>query len=123
MSDDFKKILVVDDEIEICNIVESFLSREDYLIFKELDGVAGLEALKKIEPDLIVLDLKMPRLDGIEFLEYLKLNKLAYPVIVITGSENFLKEAVLELGVKIILEKPFDLNALLSAVKLELSIE
>lgn len=62
------KILVIDDEPSILNLVTSYLKAEGYEVFTATDGPAGLKAARTFEPDLIILDIMLPGLDGLELL-------------------------------------------------------
>jgi CheY-like chemotaxis protein len=62
------KILVVEDEASISNLVVSYLRKEGYEVFSASDGTAGLKASRSIKPDLIVLDIMLPGMDGLEVL-------------------------------------------------------
>lgn len=118
----YNKILIIDDEVEVGNLIECYLDPVKFMVHKELNGLAGVEILTKIDPDLIILDMKMPTLNGVEFLEYLKNQKLKYPVIAITGADKYILQSIYDLGVKTIIGKPFDEEELLSSISLELSM-
>ncbi|MBC8506472.1 MAG: response regulator, partial [Chloroflexi bacterium] len=66
------KILVIDDEPGILKLVASYLEKESYQIFTAIDGPAGLKAARAYKPDLIVLDIMLPGMDGIELLTQLR---------------------------------------------------
>lgn len=121
MTKERNKILVIDDEIEMLNIIEGYLELEDFIIFKETDGLSGLETLKKINPDIILLDMMMPTLDGIEFLEYLEANNINYPIIAVTGADESVLKTIRDLGVTTILRKPFNDEELLNSINLKLT--
>lgn len=67
-----KKILVIDDDDTFCEVIRAGADKDKYDISTASDGVAGLAAVEKSTPDLILLDVKMPRMNGIEFLEKMR---------------------------------------------------
>ena len=93
MSDEIKTILVVEDDFEQANIIRNYLESADYAVLLSRDGVSGLEQALKNSPDLVVLDVMLPRMNGIDICREIKEQK-DVPVIMVTalGSE----EATLE---------------------------
>src|SRR5512134_3055159 len=92
------KILVVDDEPSIANLVVSYLRKEGYEVFSAADGLAGLNAARTHMPDLVVLDIMLPGMDGLEVLAQLRRESNAY-VILLTGTiEEFDKVLGLSVG-------------------------
>ncbi len=61
-----EKVLIIDDEEKIINLVTSYLEKEGYEIFTALDGLSGLKLARDLKPDIIVLDIMLPGLDGSE---------------------------------------------------------
>ena len=115
-----KKILVIDDEKDICELLYDYLEEHNYKVFLGFNGRMGLEYFDEINPDVILLDLKMPDIDGIEVLR--KIRKISkVPVIIITGHPEDVSELQID-GLKIegCIEKPLSLNAVLSTVKHEI---
>jgi DNA-binding NtrC family response regulator len=104
-------ILVVDDEAEICDLLQNFLTQEGYQVFTATNGVEAITLGKQNEPDLALLDIKMPGMDGIEVLRKLKKLRRDMGVIMLTGYGNLgtAKEAM-RLGAYDYLTKPFDLG-------------
>lgn len=111
-------ILVVDDEKEICDLFKNVLTREDYQVFTAANGVEAISLGKQYRPDLILLDLNMPEMGGIEALQNLKRVKKDMKVIVLTGYGTLktAKEAM-RLGAYDYLTKPFDLGLVKDAIK------
>lgn len=107
------KILIADDEINMIWALKKTLTKEGYEIISAEDGVEALEAFKKYEPDLVILDLKMPKMDGMEVLENIKNINSNIPVILITahGSTKLAVEAM-KLGALDYVSKPFDIEEL-----------
>ncbi len=113
------KILIIDDEPAVRMAMGKALKNENYEIVFADNGLEGLEQLKKEKPDLILLDLRMPELDGFGFLEKIKIRPDdPYSVIVITGHGNDREvERSFELGVNFFLHKPLSLVELRCLVK------
>jgi len=88
MSNNAKKILLVEDEELIVNLLQRKLEAEGYEVFVARDGIEGLEKMKKTKPDLVLLDIIMPRMGGFEVMEAMKKDKglRDIPVIVISNS-------------------------------------
>jgi DNA-binding response OmpR family regulator len=83
-----KKILIIDDELDFCNLVEKNMGLTgDFAVAIATDGEEGLSLAKKVKPDLILLDIMMPHIDGFKVLEKLKsdMNTIAIPVIMLTA--------------------------------------
>jgi DNA-binding response OmpR family regulator len=82
-----KTILVVDDEVNIARLVEMNLRRAGYEVVKAVDGVEGMAAASQMRPDLILLDVTMPQMDGFEMLRRLKEDAVLkdIPVIMVTA--------------------------------------
>ena len=117
-----KKILLIDDDILVLKTLSKLLTREGYLIESAKTALEGLEKAKNLQVDLIICDIKMPQLDGIELVNELReFNKAEHrhnvPIMFITGyaSENLPAEAV-RLGITHYIIKPFDLKTLLNSV-------
>jgi len=114
------KILVVEDEATIRRVLVKILleENENYRIEEATDGLQALEKIKKEDFDLILCDIKMPKLDGIELLEAVKKHKPEIPIIMISGHGD-LETAVhsMRLGAFDYISKPPDLNRLLTAVR------
>ena len=85
-----QKILFIEDEPTLQKLVGRFLERKNYQVISALDGEAGLELTKKTKPDLILLDLILPKKDGFEVLEELKKDEITknIPVIILTNLEG-----------------------------------
>lgn len=116
------KILVVDDEREICNILEKVLSQAGLQVITAFSGAEALRALKKTPVDLAVIDLKMAGLDGLETLKRLRELQKNLKAIILTayGTATTARDAM-GLGVYEFLTKPFDNKVLIKAVKGALS--
>ena len=115
-----KKILVVDDEKNIVDIVAFNLHKEGYEVVVARDGESCLEAFAKEDPDLVILDLMMPKMDGFEACRKLR-EKSQVPIIMLTArAEEVDKVLGLELGADDYVTKPFGVRELLARVKANL---
>ena len=114
------KILIIEDEEAIRRVLVKILTEEskDYQVFEAEDGLAGTEAIKKSDFDLILCDIKMPKMDGVEVLEAAKKIKPEIPIVMISGHGD-LDTAVntMRLGAYDYISKPPDLNRLLNTIR------
>lgn len=115
-----KKILLVDDEKDIVAVVEARLAMAGYTIVTAFDGQEALEVARRESPDLILLDLMLPKLDGHKVCRMLKFDK-AYehiPIIMFTAKTAAAdKKLAQEVGADAYITKPFDMKALVDTVK------
>ena len=112
------KILVIDDEPVVRALLDILLSQKGYDVVLADGGWEGLELYRREHPDVVVLDLKMPELDGVTVLKHIRSIDLTQPVIILTGAATpETKQQVLELGVTEIVEKEFTLDLLGDALK------
>ncbi len=111
-------ILVIDDERSILQSMEGILSDEGYQVFLADNGKEGLEICEKEMPDLVLLDIAMPGMDGMEVLKRLKESLPFIPVIIMTGHGSIdLAVKAIKLGSYDFLEKPLEMDKLLLTVK------
>ena len=102
-----KKILVVDDEKPISDIISFNLENEGYAIEKAYDGEQALEVFEKSQPDLVILDLMLPKMDGLEVCREIR-KQSAVPVIMLTAKDSEIDKVLgLELGADDYIIKPF----------------
>jgi len=113
-----KSILIVDDEKDFCTVLSDSLSKEQYRILTALNGKTALRLVKKESPDLVLLDIKMPGMDGIEVLNKIKKMKRETVVIMLTafGTLETARKAM-KLGAYDYVTKPVDLLLLKSLIK------
>ncbi len=115
-----KRVLVVDDERHIVRLVQVNLERQGYEVVTAYDGVECLEKAKADKPDLIVLDIMMPRMDGFEALQRLKTDPETHHIPVIMLTARAQDRDVLQgyqYGADLYLTKPFSPLELISLVK------
>ena len=113
-----KRILVVDDEPTITELIDILLSGEGFDISTASNGGAGLDMTESFNPDLIITDITMPDMEGIEFISCLRKRSISTPIIAMSGNAvgmNFLK-ATKFFGATETILKPFNTRELISAV-------
>ncbi len=111
------KILVIDDEPSIINLVSAYLKPEGYEVFTAADGNAGLKAARAFKPDLIILDLMLPGMDGIELLTRLRRESDVYVIMLTARTEETDKIIGLSVGADDYVTKPFSPRELVARVK------
>lgn len=113
-----KTILLVDDDFELADAVRSVLEREGFKVLYGRDGHQGRQLIYDHQPDLVILDMMMPRMGGYPVLEHFKGKTDAPPFIMITANEGSRHKMYAEiLGVVEYLRKPFAMEKLLDAVR------
>lgn len=117
---EMKKILVVDDEKPISDIVKFNLNKEGYEVFTAYDGEEALERVEEINPDLMILDLMLPKMDGLEVCREVRKNH-DMPIIMVTAKDSEIDKILgLELGADDYVTKPFSNRELVARVKANL---
>ena len=115
-----KKILVVDDEKPISDIIKFNLEKEGYEVVTAYDGEEALEKVESESPDLIILDLMLPKIDGLEVAKRVRA-KHTMPIIMVTAKDSELDKVLgLELGADDYVTKPFSNRELVARVKANL---
>jgi two-component system alkaline phosphatase synthesis response regulator PhoP len=111
------KILVIDDEPSIINLVSAYLKPEGYEVYTATDGNAGLKAARTFKPDLIILDLMLPGMDGIELLSRLRRESDVYVIMLTARTDETDKIVGLSVGADDYVTKPFSPRELVARVK------
>lgn len=111
------KILVIDDEPSITNLVDAYLKKEGYDVYTAADGNAGLKAARAFKPDLIILDVMLPGIDGIELLSRLRRESDVYVIMLTARTEETDKVVGLTVGADDYVTKPFSPRELVARVK------
>ena len=114
------KILIIEDESAIRRVLKKIISEENdaYEVFEAEDGLEGIEKVLKEDFDLILCDVKMPKMDGVEVLEKIKKIKSEIPIVMISGHGDLdLAVNTMKLGAFDYISKPPDLNRLLNTVR------
>ena len=118
-----KKVLIVDDETSILEVLTIFLSAEGYIVYTAINGEEGIEIAKKHIPDIIILDVMMPKMSGYMVISLLKQNKMLkdIPVLLFTATAQIAGNITLENPAKYKISKPFKPEDLLNKIELILS--
>lgn len=112
-----KTVLVVDDDPDLLELISFVLEAEGFKTNAAADGVQALGAIEKQMPDLILLDMKMPIMNGWEFAaEFRRMFEVRAPIVVVTAAEDAGKRAE-EIGASGWISKPFDVAALVKVVR------
>ena len=112
------KILFVEDEVSICKNIQEAIGDEFAAFIIANDGEAGLEMYKKINPDIIITDISMPKLDGLEMINKIRKISLSVPIIILSAfSEKEKLFKAIDMSVCKYLVKPIDIDELLSIIK------
>ena len=111
------RVLVVDDEPPIVNLVRGYLEREGWVVLTAADGREGLEVVRREQPDVVVLDLMLPGLDGVEICRQLRTFSNAFVVMLTSKSEEIDKLVGLAVGADDYMTKPFSPRELVARIK------
>ena len=117
-----KRILVVDDEPEVRQLLEQFLTLRGYDVHIVENGKLALAAVDTFLPDVVLLDMHMPVMDGLETLKRLAARSPSLPVIMVTVNDDIETTTnLLQLGAADYVPKPFNLDYLEQAINIQLS--
>lgn len=118
---DKKKVLIVDDQNGIRVLLMEVFTSEGYTTFQASNGKLALEIVRNESPDLVLLDIKIPGMDGLEILKHVKTIDRSIKVIMMTayGELDMIKEAT-DLGAVMHFTKPFDIDEMRLAVNMQL---
>lgn len=112
-----RKILVVDDEANIIDLARLYLEREGFDVHSAMDGEQALEQIENLKPDLVVLDIMLPKLDGFEVCRRTRSNS-DVPIIMLTARDEDVDKIVgLEIGADDYMTKPFNPRELVARIK------
>ncbi len=111
------RALIIEDEKHLVSLLRGYLEQEGYEVHEALDGEVGLEVARRVEPDVVVLDWMLPRLDGIEVLRELRRFSDAYVVLLTARTEEVDKIVGLSAGADDYLTKPFSPGELVARVR------
>ncbi|QQZ09430.1 response regulator YycF [Heyndrickxia vini] len=115
-----KKILVVDDEKPIADILQFNLKKEGYTVYCAYDGEEAIRMVEEINPDLLILDIMLPKRDGIEVCREVR-KKYEMPIVMLTAKDSEIDKIIgLELGADDYVTKPFSTRELIARVKANL---
>ena len=119
-------ILLVDDDIDLRGILHRFLERSGFSVATAGNGREALERLEIQRVDLLLTDLMMPEISGIELIQTVRLRNLSIPIIAMSADADLRNDGSLELaalaGAQVVLEKPFAMNRLIREVQRLLAV-
>jgi len=119
LPNDTSRVLVVEDSATIRHAIDSYLDRDSYSLIMATDGLDALNKVKLFTPDLILLDISMPKMNGLEFLKIVRqIDEFKHtPVIVMTSrEEQAFRDLAMQLDVDVYLKKPYDKSKLINAI-------
>ena len=113
-----KRILIIDDDLATLKLLKPFLVSKGFSVETATDGLEGLEKVRSWKPDLVVLDVIMPRLDGYGFVRGMKKEPALrrVPIVILTARE-MMRDAFLQEGVEDYIVKPYDPEELLKVIQ------
>lgn len=107
------RVLVVDDDPRLVMALSDVLAAEGYVTRTAPNGEVAIRQLAAFSPDVMVLDMEMPKMDGFDVLRWLRTNRIEVPVVIASSNDDVSPE---HLGAAVKLPKPFDLDQLLAAL-------
>lgn len=111
-------LLTIEDDDNISAAIEEYLSRAGYEVITARDGLAGVELVKKIHPDVVVLDLMLPGMDGLAVCKELRQRNPQMPILMLTAKDDVVDKVLgLEMGADDYITKPFSLRELEARIK------
>ena len=112
-----KKILIIDDEATSLQILQSSLGKKDYEVITAQDGVEGFSLINSHKPNLIILDVHMPNVDGYKLVRDIQSDEeiKKIPIIIVTADEK-LEERFKLIGIEYYFKKPYKIQEVLSAI-------
>jgi len=111
------KILLIDDEVAILNLISAYLKPEGFEVFTATDGSSALQAARAYQPDIIVLDVMLPGMDGVEVLTRLRRESEVYVIMLTAKTEETDKIIGLSVGADDYVTKPFSPRELVARIK------
>src|SRR3990172_7064171 len=111
------KVLLIDDEPSIRKLVSAYLAPEGYQVYNATDGLEGLKAFRAYHPDLVVLDLMLPGMDGLEVLAQIRRESEVYVILLIARTEETDKIVGLSVGADDYVTKPFSPRELVARIR------
>lgn len=112
-----KRILIVDDNLMMRKLIRNIFTHEEYVIEEAENGIEGLEIARKQDIDLVITDIIMPVMEGLELIMHLKRDFPGIKIIAISGGKPYYLYMAKKLGIEGIFTKPLNLHQFLGAVK------
>ena len=113
-------ILIIEDDASVRTLLDKSLTAKGYRVETEADGLAGLTRLEKLRPDLLIVDIMMPRLDGMTFVKAIKSHESTSPIpVIFLTAKNDPKSMIegINVGARFYVTKPFQIDELVSKVE------
>ena len=111
-------LLIIEDDENISSAIQEYFSRSGYHVSTASDGLAGVEAAAKARPDVIVLDLMLPKMDGLAVCKELRAKSAQMPILMLTAKDDIVDKVLgLEMGADDYITKPFSLRELEARIK------
>lgn len=112
------KVLIVEDDLEIANLIKGYLSREGFIPKIAQDGLTGLQLIQFFQPDLIILDIMLPKLDGFQLCREVRAFNKKIPIVIVSAKDEDTDTILaLDLGADDYITKPFSPSVLTAKVK------
>ena len=115
-----ERILIVDDEAPVANLLEQALKHEGFEVARARDGMEAMNRLQSFRPDVVIMDIMMPRLDGVQTTRLLRRNRNYADTVIVALSartDEAAREAMREAGANLYMRKPFTIARLVSRVR------
>jgi len=115
-----ERILIVDDEAPVAGLLEHALRQEGYEVARATDGMDAMNRLHAFRPDVVIMDIMMPRLDGVQTTRLLRRNRTYQDTVIIALSartDEAAREAMREAGANLYMRKPFTIARLVERVR------
>ena len=115
-----ERILIVDDEAAVANLLEQALRHEGYEVARAEDGMEAMNRLQVFKPDVVIMDIMMPRLDGVQTTRLLRRNRSFGDTVVVALSartDEAAREAMRKAGANLYMRKPFTIARLVSRIR------
>ncbi len=113
-----KRILIVDDQSDVREILSEFLSFKGYDVIQAENGELALQEYCNAKPDVAVVDVEMPKMNGLQFSQRVLEKNETFPIIIISAYlENYSRSDINSIGVKAVMQKPLDLNDLYNNIQ------
>ena len=117
-----EKILVIDDEVEVCNALKEYLSLKEYEVETALDGSTALKKVEEFKPHIVLLDVIMPGMGGIEVLKEIRSINPQIGIIMVTAViDEEIAKRIVQLGAYEYITKPIDLNYLETVLAMKMA--
>ena len=110
-------VLVIDDEANIRSVVEAYLQAEGYTVYQAEDGIQGLGLFRRYHPDFVILDIMLPKMDGLEILQHIRRESDTYVIMLTAKSDETDRVIGLTVGADDYITKPFSPRELVARIK------